>query len=94
MEVRAHMLETSFQEFGFSVTPLLSLVILHGPFSWKRPIMLELPGWCGVFERQMDGIRKRSGTHASVQPNGQRSGVGAVARLEEPEPRNRDEGSD
>ena len=44
MEVRAHMLETSFQELGLRVTPLLSFLILHGPFSWKRPIMLELPG--------------------------------------------------
>ena len=40
-----NMLETSFQELGFNVTLLLSLVILHGPFSWNRPIMLELPGY-------------------------------------------------
>ena len=38
------MFDTSFQELGFRVTPLLSFLILHGPFSWKRPIMLELPG--------------------------------------------------
>lgn len=33
-----------FQEKGLSVTALLSFVMRQGPCSWKRPIMLELPG--------------------------------------------------
>lgn len=33
-----------FQEYGFNVTEVLSLVIRHGPFSCNSPIMLELPG--------------------------------------------------
>lgn len=39
-----YILETSFHELGFKVTSLLSLVMRQGPFSWKRPTMLELPG--------------------------------------------------
>ena len=38
------MFETLFHENGLSLTSELSLVILHGPFSWKSPIMDELPG--------------------------------------------------
>ncbi len=38
------MLTSLFQDSGFRVTLRLSLVILQGPFSWKRPIILELPG--------------------------------------------------
>lgn len=33
-----------FHEYGFNLTVELSLVIRHGPCSWTRPIMLELPG--------------------------------------------------
>ena len=38
-------LASLFQEKGFSVTYLLSLVIRHGPSSCSRPNILELPGW-------------------------------------------------
>jgi len=35
---------TSFHEFGLRLTVFVSLLILQGPCSWKRPIILELPG--------------------------------------------------
>jgi len=37
--------ELLFHEYGFRVTLELSLVILHGPFAWSNPSMLEAPGW-------------------------------------------------
>ncbi len=43
--VSTYTFETSFQAFGFSVTPLLSFVMRQGPSSWNRPIILELPGY-------------------------------------------------
>lgn len=45
MEFSAHILATLFHEFGLRLTLWLLLLIRHGPFSWKRPIMLELPGY-------------------------------------------------
>ena len=82
-----NMLETSFQELGFKVTLLLSLVILQGPFSWNRPIMLELPG-CVHSGKQLPlvGIGEWK-TYTTVQPDGQRRGIWTVTRFEEPEPR-------
>ena len=44
LRIEAHMFDTLFQEYGLRVTPELSFVILHGPFSWRRPIIEELPG--------------------------------------------------
>ena len=39
-----YILDILFQEYGLRVTLELSFVILQGPFSWKSPIMDELPG--------------------------------------------------
>ena len=53
---RTYMFATLFHELGFRLTVLLSLLIRHGPFSWNRPIMLELPGCRGpVSQLQRNG---------------------------------------
>ena len=44
----SYTLATSFHAVGFRLTVLVSLLIRHGPSSWNRPIILELPG----YERQ------------------------------------------
>ena len=50
------MFATLFQLFGLRLTVSLSLLIRQGPFSWNRPIMLELPGCRGpVSQVQRNG---------------------------------------
>ena len=79
------MLETSFHELGFNVTPLLSFVMRQGPFSWKSPIMLELPG-CHIQGEPSTNEGQLQDTYAPIQPNGKRSCIGVVACRKEPEP--------
>jgi hypothetical protein len=38
------MFATLFHDSGFRSTPVEALLTRHGPCSWNKPIMLELPG--------------------------------------------------
>lgn len=80
-----HTLATLFHEFGLRLTVWLLLLMRHGPFSWKRPIILELPGW-KTMKSALVKSNERS-TYASVEPYGKRCGVRVAARRKEPEPK-------
>jgi len=73
-----------FHDIGFRKTVELSFVIRHGPCSWKRPIILELPG-CDLLVKAKEKKRKNE-ADPSIEPESERRSVWIFAGSEEPEP--------